>query len=195
MENPNHTATICGMVFCWLLAGVIINPKRRGAIWFLFAVIVCLVILINTGSRAGLLALLCGFGTMLAIRKEKHLIKPLFFGFIAIMLVLFTAIGPVQRFSGASFTNALQERAGVWAGACILSKLGGWKGLGEGSFGSAFNVVCENQNTNKVWIVALGDPQTLSVEYGWWASGLWITFSGILLTIGLELTESQEPAR
>lgn len=174
LNNPNYAATFSAIGICfafvWILDKSLWKRITGGALLILGG-----FLLISTASRGGFLATITAlFAMALVARQRNALILVCFF---CLILIVSSLLAPVvhKRYSGNSVKAALDERLDVWQGACQLSWEAGFQGLGEDGFGAAYNLLHEPRNTNRSWITALGDTQTLCVNSGWWASGLWIS--------------------
>jgi len=157
--NPNALAFISAVVCIWLLAKVLAAQDAR---WELFAIGACLTVVLLTGSRTGLAALVLSF---VAMTFRTTALRARTFALLALSLpaVVYLAFGTdvlssVLLRGGGEQVATLSNRTIAWQAAFNLDRDGWQTWFGQGLAQKKINVPgqwWETQLLDSSWISAL----------------------------------------
>lgn len=166
--KPNALAFVTAVVCIWLLAKVLAG---RDATWELFAIGGCLVVVILTGSRTGLAAMVIAFVAMCfrmtALRKRTFLLIALCLPGIAYLVMGTDVLSSVLLRGGGQQVATLSNRTIAWEAALNLDRDVWQTWFGQGLAQKKISVpgqYWDTQLLDSSWISALVQGGNLGVS-------------------------------
>ncbi|MFT3832717.1 MAG: Wzz/FepE/Etk N-terminal domain-containing protein [Micropruina sp.] len=157
--NPNLLAIVTAVVAIWLVAKVLAGTD---SFWEFFAIGGCLMVVLLTGSRTGLAAMVLAFTVMLfrvtALRRRTFLLFALGLPAIVYFVLGTDALSSVLERGGGSQVATLSNRTIAWNAALSMDRDEWQKWFGQGLAQKKISVPAQwwdTQLLDSSWISAL----------------------------------------